>query len=204
MAPFASPKVAYGPSMAYFNAPGDRASVLSRFLYADLKGYLVELLMKQDQMSMAASIESRVPFLDHHLVEFAARLPEDRKLSGLSTKRILREAATDILPQRILARPKMGFPVPFSEWIRNGWRDVVRAVLLDRRTGQRGILATDAIERMLAQPLTTPYSSDTVWSVLNLELWYRTFIDGEGVQTLPSPRVVTAAPLPTAAAATNR
>ena len=114
-----------------------------------MKTYLVELLMKQDQMSMAASIESRVPFLDHHLVEFAARLPADRKLSGLSTKRILREAVQDVLPVEILERPKMGFPVPFGPWLQNGWGHVVRDVLLDRRARQRGIFEPAAVERLL-------------------------------------------------------
>jgi asparagine synthase (glutamine-hydrolysing) len=192
LAPVISPMVAYGPSMKYFNAPGADASVLSRFLYADLKGYLVELLMKQDQMSMAASIESRVPFLDHHLVEFAARLPDDRKLSGFSTKRILREAAADILPQRILTRPKMGFPVPFASWLRNGWGDVVREVLLDRRSRQRGLTEPSAIEHMFLTLATDAGTShaDAIWTLFNLELWYRTFIDGHGVQTLPVPAAV--------------
>jgi asparagine synthase (glutamine-hydrolysing) len=178
--------------MTYFNAPGNDASVLTRFLHADLKGYLVELLMKQDQMSMAASIESRVPFLDHHLVEFAARLPDDRKLSGFSTKRILREAAADILPEQILSRPKMGFPVPFASWLRTGWGDVVREVLLDRRSRQRGLTVPSAIEQMF-QALTSdaraPHA-DAIWTLFNLELWYRTFIDGHGVQTLPVPAAV--------------
>jgi asparagine synthase (glutamine-hydrolysing) len=203
LAPLANSEWAYGPSMEYFSAPGT-GSMLSRVLYADLKGYLVELLMKQDQMSMAASIESRVPFLDHHLVEFAAQLPEDRKLSAFSTKRILREAAADVLPERILKRPKMGFPVPFASWIAGGWGDVVRDVLLDRRSRQRGVLAPDAVEQMLANPGKPPYTADTVWTLFNLELWFRTFIDGEGVQTLPSPRVVAAPPVAAAAAAANR
>ena len=140
---------AYGASMAHFNAPNGRTSLLDRVLYADMKTYLVELLMKQDQMSMAASIESRVPFLDHHLVEFAAGLPADRKLSGLSTKRILREAVQDVLPRQILDRPKMGFPVPFGPWLQNGWGNVVRDVLLDRRARQRGIFEPAAVERLL-------------------------------------------------------
>jgi asparagine synthase (glutamine-hydrolysing) len=203
LAPLASSEWAYGLSMEYFSAPGT-GSMLSRVLYADLKGYLVELLMKQDQMSMAASIESRVPFLDHHLVEFAAQLPEDRKLSAFSTKRILREAAADLLPERILKRPKMGFPVPFASWMATGWGSVVRDVLLDRRSRQRGVLAPDAVEQMLANPGKPPYTADTVWTLFNLELWYRTFIDGEGVQTLPSPRVVAAPPVAAAAAAANR
>ena len=149
LALLASAERAYGSSMAYFNARGDEAGLLDRVLYADLKTYLVELLMKQDQMSMAASIESRVPFLDHHLVEFAAGLPANRKLSGWSTKRILREAVRDVLPRSILERPKMGFPVPFGRWVQDGWGTVVRDVLLDRRSRQRGILEPAAVERLL-------------------------------------------------------
>ena len=180
---------AYGSSMKYFNAPNERTSMLDRVLYADMKTYLVELLMKQDQMSMAASIESRVPFLDHQLVEFAARLPADRKLSGLSTKRILREAVQDVLPRQILERPKMGFPVPFGPWLQNSWGPVVRDVLLDRRTRQRGILEPAEVERLLTSAATSSNSqdADAVWGLLNLELWYRTFIDGGGVQTLSTP-----------------
>ena len=94
--------------------PNGRSTTLDRLLYADMKTYLVELLMKQDQMSMAASIESRVPFLDHHLVEFAAGLPTRMKLRGLTTKWILREAVREVLPPEILTRKKMGFPVPFG------------------------------------------------------------------------------------------
>src|SRR5712692_7784842 len=84
---------AYAGSMAFYR-PGDRQSLLSRLLYLDIKTYLVELLMKQDQMSMAASIESRVPFLDHKLVEFAARIPAGLKVRYLSGKYLLRRAMT--------------------------------------------------------------------------------------------------------------
>jgi asparagine synthase (glutamine-hydrolysing) len=177
----------YGSAMVHFRAPDDGATTLDRVLYADIKTYLVELLMKQDQMSMAASIESRVPFLDHRLVEFAAGLPDDCKLGGWSTKRILREALRGVLPDRILNRPKMGFPVPFGQWLSQGWRGVVREVLLDSRARQRGIADPGAVERLLA--VSTPPSTqdaDAVWGLLNLELWFRTFIDGDGVQTLPS------------------
>src|SRR5439155_14783508 len=90
----------------------DADTLLNRLLYVDTKSYLHELLMKQDQMSMAASVESRVPFLDHKLVEFTARLPERLKLRGGTTKYILREAMRDVLPAEILTRGKMGFPVP--------------------------------------------------------------------------------------------
>ena len=92
-------------------------SALDRMSRADLGTYLHELLMKQDQMSMAASIESRVPFLDHQLVEFATSLPPRMKLRGFTTKWILREAVRGVLPQEILTRPKMGFPVPLGIWM---------------------------------------------------------------------------------------
>jgi asparagine synthase (glutamine-hydrolysing) len=176
---------AYGPSRAYFDTPNGRSTILDRVLYTDLKTYLVELLMKQDQMSMAASIESRVPFLDHHLVEFAAALPPRLKLRGLTTKWILREAVRDILPPAILSRPKMGFPVPFADWMRGAWAGTARDVLLDSRSRQRGIVDTPAVERLIDDHVAgrTP-GGDALWSLMNLELWYRTFIDGSGVQSL--------------------
>src|SRR5204863_5377838 len=145
----ATPTRAYGPSVEYFDRPNGRSTFLDRVLYADIKTYLVELLMKQDQMSMAASIESRVPFLDHKLVEFAARLPDKWKLSGLTTKRVLREAMRGVLPASILNRPKMGFPVPFASWVRGRWNDVARDVLLDRRTRQRGVLDPAGVDQLL-------------------------------------------------------
>ena len=176
---------AYGASRAFFDAPNGRSSTLDRLLYADMKTYLVELLMKQDQMSMAASIESRVPFLDHHLVEFASRLPARMKLRGFTTKRILRQAVRDILPVEILRRKKMGFPVPFGSWMRGPWKDVAREVLLDVRSRQRGVIDPLAVERLMsAHAAGTTDGADAIWTLLNLELWYRTHIDGEGVQTI--------------------
>jgi asparagine synthase (glutamine-hydrolysing) len=181
------PVAAYGSSMASFNRPNGHSTLLDRLLYADIKTYLVELLMKQDQMSMATSIESRVPFLDHKLVEFAAALPDSWKLSGLTTKRILREAMRGVLPESILNRPKMGFPVPFGAWVRGRWNSVARDVLLDRRSRERGVVDPVAVERLLIDHAAgRTDGADRLWSLLNLELWYRTFIDGEGVQTLPS------------------
>jgi asparagine synthase (glutamine-hydrolysing) len=141
-------------------------------------------------MSMAASIESRVPFLDHKLVEYAATLPDQWKLAGLTTKRVLRESVKGLLPESILNRPKMGFPVPFAGWTRGGWNAVARDVLLDRRSIDRGLIDPQAVDRLLrhhAEGRTA--GGDRIWSLLNLELWYRTFIDKEGVQTLPLVRV---------------
>jgi len=184
----ATPSHAYAASVAHFDRPNGHSTFLDRLLYADIKTYLVELLMKQDQMSMAASVESRVPFLDHKLVEFAARLPDRWKLSGLTTKRVLRQAMKGILPESIVNRPKMGFPVPFSQWTRAAWNSVAHDVLLDRRSRERGIIDPRGVERLLASHAAgTTNGGDRIWSLLNLELWYRTFIDKEGVQTLPAP-----------------
>src|SRR5262245_7636597 len=95
---------AYQNSLAYWNnSSGD---LIARLLYTDIKTYLVELLMKQDNMSMAASIESRVPFLDHVLVEFAASIPARFKTHGLSGKRVLKQAVEDLFSKDILYRRK--------------------------------------------------------------------------------------------------
>jgi asparagine synthase (glutamine-hydrolysing) len=177
----------YAPSLAYFDAHRG-GPLLNRLLYTDIKTYLVELLMKQDQMSMSASIESRVPFLDHELVEFTARLPTRMKLSGLTTKRILRESVRGLVPDAVLSRPKMGFPVPFAGWAGGAWSDLVRDVLLDRRSRERGLINAPAVAGLLDDHRRgRRRGGDAIWALLNLELWYRTFIDGEGVQTLPLP-----------------
>lgn len=140
---------------------------------------------------MAASIESRVPFLDQELVAFAARLPDEWKLSGLTTKRVLREAMKGVLPKSILDRPKLGFPVPFTRWVRGRWNDVAREVLLDRASRERGVIDPAAVGRLLTDHAAgRTDAGDRIWSLLNLELWYRTFIDGGGVQSLPAARPV--------------
>src|SRR5262245_18443947 len=139
-------------------------------------------------MSMATSVESRVPFLDHKLVELAAQLPDEWKLSGLTTKRVLREAMKGLLPESILNRPKMGFQVPFAAWTRGPWNSVARDVLLDRRAVERGLIDPAAVDRLLRDHAAgRTEGGDRIWSLLNLELWHRTFIDKEGVQTLAAP-----------------
>jgi asparagine synthase (glutamine-hydrolysing) len=189
MAATATRAQAYGSSLSYFERLNGGSTLLDRLLYADIKTYLVELLMKQDQMSMATSIESRVPFLDHKLVEFAARLPDKWKMNGWTTKRILRESMKGLLPESILNRPKMGFPVPFASWTRSGWNNVARDVLLDRRARERGLFDAAAVSRLLDDHAAgRTDGGDRIWSLLNLELWHRTFIDKGGIQTLSNPR----------------
>jgi asparagine synthase (glutamine-hydrolysing) len=112
------------------------------------------------------------------------------KLRGFSTKWILREAVKSLLPAEILTRKKMGFPVPFGVWMRGPAADLARDVLLDSRARQRGITDPAAVAALLdAHRNGTADGADALWSLLNLELWYRTFIDGEGVQTLSLPAI---------------
>ncbi len=155
------------------------ASLLDQLLYIDTKTYLHELLMKQDQMSMAASIESRVPFLDHKLVEFTARLPEKMKLRGNSTKWILRQAMSGVLPPDILDRPKMGFPVPLGNWLRGPFRNVAEEYLLSQRSLARSLFDEQALRDLIAAHDNGEDHSSRIFRLINLEIWNRIFVDGE-------------------------
>jgi len=172
----------YEMNLYYFNR-NNAQNLLDRILYTDIKTYLHELLMKQDQMSMAASIESRVPFLDHKLVEFVAKLPPSLKLRGWTTKYILRKAMEDILPQEILHRKKMGFPVPIREWFRKGAFQDLQEYLLGDRTMARGCFNRTYIKNLLNSHISGFQDhSERLWSLLNFEIWNRIFIDGEEIR----------------------
>jgi asparagine synthase (glutamine-hydrolysing) len=154
--------------------------VLDRMGRSDLQTYLVELLMKQDQMSMAASVESRVPFLDHALVEHVAAMPARFKVSGWRTKLVLREAVRDLVPRAILARRKMGFPVPVGSWLRGRFRPLVEEFVLSPRAVRRGFFHPAALQRLAAEHRAGQRDhGDRLWLLLNLELWQRIFLDGE-------------------------
>ena len=157
----------------------DAEDVLDKLLYADTNTYLHELLMKQDQMSMAASIESRVPFLDHKLVEFTAKMPREMKLRGGTTKWILREAMRGILPAEILDRPKMGFPVPIGGWFRGRFKHIVDEYVLGSCAMERGIFDGDFVRKLVAEHNAGENHDERIWSLVNFEIWQRQFIDGE-------------------------
>ncbi|MBX3290093.1 MAG: asparagine synthase (glutamine-hydrolyzing) [Acidobacteria bacterium] len=158
----------------------DAQNILDTLLYADTKTYLHELLMKQDQMSMAASIESRVPFLDHNLVEFAARLPEKMKIRGSETKWILRRAMKGLLPPEILNRPKMGFPVPMGNWLKGEFRHLVDEYVLSERSLSRGIYDAEYVRRLATAHNAGEDHASRLFRLMNIEIWHRIFIDGEG------------------------
>ena len=155
-------------------------SLLDRLLYADIKTYLHELLMKQDQMSMAASVESRVPFLDHKLVEFTCRLPDRLKLRGWTTKYILRKSMEKILPRPILSRRKMGFPVPIGTWFRGEYRSFLEEYTLSERAMARGLFDPNFVRNLVRRHQTGGEDhSERLWALVNFEIWMRQFFDGE-------------------------
>lgn len=156
------------------------SDLLSRMLYADIKTYLVELLMKQDRMSMAASVESRVPFLDHVLVEFAARIPPRFKIHGRSGKQILKSAVQGLLPSSIISRRKMGFPTPWSAWLSGPKAAWTERLLTEPRTVARGLFKPEAVRRILDEHKSNRNDrADQLWRLLNLELWHRIFVDAD-------------------------
>jgi asparagine synthase (glutamine-hydrolysing) len=163
---------------------------VSQLLYADIKTYLHELLMKQDQMSMAASIESRVPFLDHPLTEWVATLPPAVKLRGITTKWILRQAMKGRLPEPILTRRKMGFPVPVGAWLRGAWRPLLQEFVIGGRLCERGLFDRAGVLRLVDEHLRGLNHSERLWALLTFEIWARVFLDGEapGSLKLPSPQ----------------
>ena len=172
----------YAGFLRYWNSDRD-SSPLERMLYADQKTYLVELLMKQDQMSMACSIESRVPFLDHPFVEFASRVPQSLKIRGGETKYILKRAVEDLLPRDITYRKKMGFPTPLRQWL----REPAASGLLARLQARDGLLAPylnhAELEQLLArQQAGAEDCTDRLWRLLNLQVWGDLFITGRRSQ----------------------
>jgi asparagine synthase (glutamine-hydrolysing) len=160
----------------------ENQGVLDQMLYIDTKTWLPDdLLIKADKMTMANSLELRVPLLDHRLLEFAASLPERYKLNGTTLKYIWKKALVKRVPEQILKRKKAGFPVPYEFWLRNNFKDQVRDILTDRKTIERGYFKKTAIENLInANSVSGKYSKE-VFSLVALELWHRMFFDGEAV-----------------------
>jgi len=162
--------------------PWERSSgdLLHRLLYTDINSYLIELLMKQDQMSMAASIESRVPFLDNPLVEFTARIPAAHQMKGMAGKFILKEAVEDLLPHDIIYRKKMGFPTPWAYWLSGPQLQQIETLLTEPRSSARGLFRADAISRIFAEHRAGHRDhGNRIWRLLNLELWQRVCLEGD-------------------------
>jgi len=190
----AAPSTAYKNVLDYWDHSS--GEMLQRLLYTDIKTYLVELLMKQDNMSMAASIESRVPFLDHVLVEFATRIPREVQIQGLAGKRILKKAMEGLLPHSILYRPKLGFPTPWSGWLAGPRLEMIRAMLLEPRSLDRGYFRREAVEKLFDEHRAKHRDNyDRIWRLLNLELWHRVCLEGESHDEVGEPAMKMASTL---------
>jgi len=152
---------------------------LSSMLYLDTKIWLPDnLLMKGDKMTMAASLESRMPLLDYKLIEYAASIPSSAKIKSLKAKYLLKRAFADFLPEPILTRKKMGFNVPTGIWFREGQREVITKLLLSERARSRGYFNNEYIEHIVHDHLAgkTNYEGQ-IFMLASLELWFRVFID---------------------------
>lgn len=155
-----------------------REPLLSQLLYIDTKLWLPDdLLVKADKMTMANSVELRVPLLDHRVLEFAASLPAEYKVKGWTTKRILKSALDRRVPAPIVRRRKTGFPVPIGRWMREELHQFTADVLLDQRSASRGYFNVRAVEELLKRLKATGECVSEVFGLMVLELWHRQFVD---------------------------
>jgi asparagine synthase (glutamine-hydrolysing) len=166
----------YSPRDEYIapltHAPTD--DVLDRCLYHDLQVYLPSLLHLEDRLSMAVSLESRVPLLDHRIPEFLATVPSGQKVAGLRPKHLLREAASRLLPREVYEnRDKRGFPVPGRFWKSPRLAQTVKEILLSKACVERGVFNVET----LREACTDSGTATPLWPLLNVELWFRIFID---------------------------
>jgi asparagine synthase (glutamine-hydrolysing) len=177
-------------------------SPLDRMLDVDLRHWLADdLLMKMDKMSMAASLEARVPLLDHTLVEWAALLPDRFKVRGLEGKVLLKRLARQWLPREIVDRPKVGFTVPLSPWFRGPLRELCADTLLSPTCLARGYYQPEALRAVVEDHLAGRRDrARELWTLLTLELWHRRFIDAP---PRPVERAATRPPEPAPAQATG-
>lgn len=164
--------------LQHYDRAGD-AEVLNRLLYMDLRTHLPDLILNYtDKLGMAASKELRVPFLDHEVVSFAARLPSRWKLHGSTGKHILREAMRDVLPSEILKRRKAPFGVPVRAWLRKDLLPMVNELLSEESVKRRGLFHYPAVREIIDRSRRSlGVSAHQTWTLLTLEIWFRTFID---------------------------
>lgn len=157
-------------------------TALQKMSAVDIEGWMPDcLLLRSDKMSMAASIELRVPFLDHSFVEFCLSLPDNEKIRSKVQKYLLRTTMTDILPREILTRKKKGFPVPIAKWFRGELFSPLRDILSDRKSRERGYVSPNYVEEILKRHAAgVEDHSIRLFYLLVLEMWHRKYIDNVG------------------------
>lgn len=170
------------PALISFNDYAQRVHTnepLDALLYIDSKTYLPgDILTKVDRMSMAVSLEARVPLLDHKLIEFVTKIPVSMKMKGLETKHIFKRAVKDLVPDKILNRPKQGFGVPIQQWINNQLRERIRETLREPRAQGRGYVEPRYVNLLLDEHERGRRDhAMQLWSLFMLELWHRAFVD---------------------------
>jgi asparagine synthase (glutamine-hydrolysing) len=167
---------------------------LSSLQHLDLEHYLpLDVLTKVDRMSMACSIETRVPLLDHVLVEFVATIPGEHHLRAGTGKAVFKRAMRGVLPDEIIDRPKRGFGVPLAHWFRGDLSGFIRDVLLDQTCQQRGIFQPEYVRQLIAMNEGGRNLDMQLWTLVSFEMWCRLFLDGS---TRRQPARVQAAPDP--------
>jgi asparagine synthase (glutamine-hydrolysing) len=172
----------------YDDAPA--SDTLSRLMYLDIKTYLAgDILTKVDRMSMATSLEVRVPMLDHVFVEWAAGLPKEWKFRKGTRKYILKKLAERLgIPSELLHRQKQGFQLPLVDWMRNELKQQFFQVLLEPRTLQRGYFRPAAVQSIVKEHLSGRRNhSGILWRMLVLELWHRNFLQAKGYAKASGP-----------------
>jgi asparagine synthase (glutamine-hydrolysing) len=163
----------------------DAPTALERFLAADVNTYLPsDLLVKMDIATMTHSLEVRSPLLDHKFMELAAHLPAEMKRRGRASKVALKDALREWVPSHILDRPKQGFAVPLAQWLRGDLRSLAADVLLDRRAVERGLFREQRLRSLIDQHQSGRADhSRKLWALIQLELWFRSYVDVQ----VPSP-----------------
>jgi asparagine synthase (glutamine-hydrolysing) len=156
---------------------------LDTLLYLDSKTYLPgDILTKVDRMSMAVSLEARVPLLDHKLIEFVTRIPAEFKMKGAETKQIFKRAVRGLVPDEILDRPKQGFGLPIQKWINQELRGYIHDVLFDTRTRERGYFNQNYVQLLYDEhDRARRDNTGHLWTLFMLELWHRKFLDAESI-----------------------
>lgn len=152
---------------------------LTRLQYLDTKLYLPgDILVKVDRMSMANSLETRAPLLDYRLVEFAWKLPSQLKIRNGISKYLLKKLLRKYIPEKLLVKKKRGFAVPINHWFQTTLNGYTKDILLDSRFTQRGLFRPKVVAKVLDSHAKGRHDYSTwIWMLLNLELWFQTFVD---------------------------
>lgn len=171
----------YGHIRKYFTKAEHTNDQINRQLYVDIKSYLVDnILVKVDRMSMATSLEARVPFLDHRFVEFAATIPSAMKLKGKSTKYLLKKAMGDLLPNEILTRGKEGFSIPIKNWLKTDLKDLMMDVLEPSKVRREGFFNPEYVEKLKDEHLKDKENhSHRLWSMMVFGIWQDIYLRSE-------------------------